>query len=290
VTSDRRPRRTNDHAGGGEQATGSPGRDRHRPPLPTRVDSLPDLPDAFDRTLDAGLAAIPLQLDPRARDALATHARLLLAWNTAINLTSIVEPGAIARLHVLDSLAAVPLIRARHADAGDLRIADLGSGGGYPGLALAAALPGARVLLVDSIAKKVRFLEAAGSITGLAAEGRVAARAVRAEELAAEVVAGRERPFDVVTARAVGALPDLVELAFPLLAVGGALVAWKRGDLGDELASARRAARALGRGVIRSEDVSVPGLDGHRLVLVDKRGPTPAGYPRDPARRARARW
>src|SRR5207253_9389696 len=62
VASDRRPRRTNDHAGGGEQAPGSPGRDRQRPPPPTRVDSPPELPPAYDRALDAGLAAIPLAI------------------------------------------------------------------------------------------------------------------------------------------------------------------------------------------------------------------------------------
>ena len=287
VTSDRRPRRPNDHAGGGEQATGSPGPNRQRPPLPTRVDSLPDLPAAYEHALDAGLAAIPLSLDAEARAALADQARLLIAWNAAINLTAIVEPEAIARLHVLDSLAAVPLLRTRGAA---LRIVDIGSGGGYPGLALAAALPDARVLLVDSTAKKVRFLEAAATATGLARTGRVRARALRAEDLAAEVRAGREAPFDVVTARAVGPLADLVELALPLLDVGGALVAWKRGDIEDELRAARRAAAALGGGAIVSHGVEVPGLEGHRLVVTDKRGPTPAGYPRDPGRRARDRW
>jgi 16S rRNA (guanine527-N7)-methyltransferase len=286
VASDRRPRRPNDHAGGGEQATGSPGQ-RRRAPLPTRVDSLPDLPAAYDAALQAGLAAIPLALDASARAALASHARLLIAWNAAINLTAIVEPDAIARLHVLDSLAAVPLLRERGPA---LRIVDVGSGAGYPGVALAAALPAAHVLLVDSVAKKVRFLEAAAGATGLATAGRVQARAIRAEELAAAVAAGREPAFDVVTARAVGALPDLVELAFPLLVVGGALVAWKRGDLGDELAAARRAARTLGRGTIRIHEVGLDGLAGHRLVVVEKRGPTPPGYPRDPGRRARSRW
>ncbi len=263
--------------------------DRHRAPLPTRVDSLPDLPPAYARALDAGLAAIPLELDPAARAAIDAHVRLLLAWNEAINLTAIVEPEAVARLHVLDSLAAVPLLRRRRAAGRALRIVDLGSGGGHPGLPFAAALPEARVLLVDSVAKKVRFLEAAAIATGLAG-GRVRTRAIRAEALAAEVRAGEEAPFDVVTARAVGALPDLVELAFPLLAVGGALVAWKRGEITDKVAAARRAAATLGRGTVTSHEPRLPGLDGHRLVVIEKRGATPEGYPRDPGRRARARW
>jgi len=294
VTSDRRPRRSNDHAGGGEQATGSPGPNRQRAPLPTRVDYLPPLPPAFEHALDEGLAAIPLILDAEARAALDAHVRLLLAWNVAINLTAIVEPEAVARSHVLDSLAAVPLLRELDARGaarrGGLRIVDIGSGGGFPGLALAAARPPDHVLLIDSVAKKVRFLEAAAEATGLAAGGRVHARTLRAEGLAAEVAARRESTFDVVTARAVGALPDLVELAFPVLAAGGVLIAWKRGDITVEVDAARRAAAALGRGTISSREVGVPGLEGHRLVLVEKRGPTPTGYPRDPGRRAKSRW
>jgi 16S rRNA (guanine527-N7)-methyltransferase len=248
--------------------------------------------------LDAGLPRIPLQVDPAVRDAIAAHVRLLLAWNMAINLTAITDPEAVARLHVLDSLVAVPLLRDRAARGragavARLRIADIGSGGGFPGIPIAAAMPAAQVVLVDSVAKKVRFLETAADATGLAGGlggGRVAARAIRAEDLAAEVRSGEVAPFDVVTARAVGSLADLVEVAFPLLAIGGALVAWKRGEIADEVTEARRAAATLGRGTIGSHEVTVAGLEGHRLVVVEKRGPTPAGYPRDPGRRARSRW
>jgi 16S rRNA (guanine527-N7)-methyltransferase len=303
VAPDRRPRRTNDHAGGGVQAAGSPGLDRPRAPLPTRVDSLPDLPAGYEGALEAGLAAIPLVLDAAARQALASHVRLLLAWNQAINLTTITEPADVARLHVVDSLTAAPILAGRFGDRA-FRLADVGSGGGYPGLALAVALPQAQAVLVDSTAKKARFLEAAAGATGLAPGGdsanrgaawrdgaaRVAIRAARAEAIAADVAAGREPPFDVVTARAVAALPELVELAFPLLRVGGVLVAWKRGKIGEELAGARRAVAALGGGTTEVRPIDVPGLDGHTLVIVEKRGRTPPGYPRDPGRRARSRW
>jgi 16S rRNA (guanine527-N7)-methyltransferase len=291
VAPDRRPRRTNDHAGGGEQAAGSQGPDRQRPPLPTRVDSLPQLPPAYDRALDAGLAAIPLAIDATARTALAAHARLLLAWNAAINLTTITNPEAVARLHVVDSLTAVPLLRERFGAAGtrSVRIVDIGSGGGYPGLAIAAAMPGAEVLAIDSTAKKVRFLEAAVDAAGLRG-GRAAARAIRAEALAIEVRSGREPEFDVVTARAVGALDQLLELAPPLLRIGGVLVAWKRGAIDDELAVASRAATILGGGRATVLGVTVPGLEEHRLVVIEKRRATPPGYPREPGRRARARW
>ena len=106
------------------------------------------------------------------------------------------------------------------------RFLDLGSGGGYPGLPLALALPAERALLVDSIAKKAAFLEVAVAAAGVA--GRVEIAAARAESLAADR-RHRER-WPAVTVRAVASLAELVELAFPLLAPGGVLVAWKRGS------------------------------------------------------------
>lgn len=221
--------------------------------------------------------------------------RLLLAWNRAINLTAIVEPRAIAILHVADSLAALPAIaRGIEATAGSgdvpsasARIVDLGSGAGFPGLPLAAALPATHVTLLDSVAKKTRFLAAAIEAAGLS--GRARARSSRAEELAREP---EERgAAAVVTARAVGPLEDLVELAMPLLAPGGALVAWKRGAIDDELAAASRAAHVLGAS---DPDVApVEGIEelrGHLLVTVRKTRPTPPGYPRDPVVRRRRPW
>jgi 16S rRNA (guanine527-N7)-methyltransferase len=93
-----------------------------------------------------------------------------------------------------------------------------------------------------------------------------------------------------VTARAVASLGELVELAFPLLEVGGRLVAWKRGEIGDEQLAARRALDALGGGSMETHPVPVSGLVDHRLVVVRKAGPTPRGYPRDPAARRRSPW
>ena len=255
---------------------------RQRDPLPTRVDSLPPLPDAYADALDRGLAELPLTLDPAAREAIDGHVRLLLAWNAAINLTSIRDPIAVARRHVLDSLAAVALLRGRRTQ----DLLDLGSGGGYPGLPLAAALTEIPVLLVESVAKKAAFLRTVTAATGLA--GRVAVGGLRAEALADDPRM-RERRSAIV-ARAVGRLADLVELAFPLLEPGGTLVAWKRGDLAGEMPAAVRAMRALGGGEMRVHPVHVTALPGHVLVEVRKAGRTPPGYPRDPARRARRPW
>jgi 16S rRNA (guanine527-N7)-methyltransferase len=253
-----------------------------REPLPTRVRDTPPLPAAYVDALERGLAALGLDLDDAVRATIDGHVRLLLAWTTAINLTAIREPAAVATGHVVDSLAAVPWLLMRGAD----RILDLGSGGGFPGLPIAAALTEAHVTLLEPIGKKARFLRAA--VTATERTERVTVIADRAEALAADPA--RRGTWSVVTARGVASTADLVELAFPLLVPGGALVAWKRGDLEGELAAAERAIDALGGGTIEVHDVAVDDLRDHRLVIATRTGPVPDGYPRDPAARRRRPW
>ena len=247
-----------------------------------RVEATPPLPAAYDDALATGLAEIGVELTSPARAAIDGHVRLLLAWNRAINLTAIRDPVEIAGAHVVDSLAAVPVFRKRKVD----RLVDIGSGGGFPGLPLAIALPATHALLADSIGKKVRFLETVLEAVGLA--GRVEAHAGRAEALARDPA--HRASWPAVTARAVAVLPDLVELAFPLLEPGGMLVAWKRGEIGSELAAAGRAAAALGGGTLETRPVESASLAGHCLVVVSKDGATPDRFPRDPALRRRSPW
>ena len=269
--------------------------DRPRDPLPTRVGQCPPLPQAYHDALDAGLADLSIELESTARTAIDGHVRLLLAWNRAINLTAIRDPAEIAVRHVLDSLTGLATLRERSID----RFVDLGSGGGFPGLPLAAALPADRALLVDSVAKKARFLMTVTAATGL--DDRVVAVAARAEALAADP-SDRAR-WPAVTARAVSSLGELAELALPLLRPHGILVAWKRigsdGALDAELLAARRAVDAIdGHGTI---EVLVPlsgraaermsQLAAHRLVVVTRSNvPIAPGWPRDPASRRRMPW
>lgn len=260
--------------------------DQPREPLPSLVEATPDLPAAYGRALDRALAGLDIRLTPAARAAIDGHVRLLLAWTRAINLTAIREPEAVAIAHVADSLTAVPWLARRSAPS----ILDLGSGGGFPGLPLAAALPDTEVLLLEAVAKKARFLDTVVAATGLADRVRVVS--ARAEALAR--APEHRTAWSVVTARAVAATADLVELAFPLLAPGGALVAWKRGDLRPELAAAERAVTALGGG--RLDVVPADGglveLAGHALVIATRSvtGRVPVAYPRDPAARSRRPW
>jgi 16S rRNA (guanine527-N7)-methyltransferase len=268
--------------------------DRPPDPLPTRVDTLPPLPAAYDRALDAGLAAIGLSLSDDARWTIDGHIRLLLAWNAAINLTAIRDPAGIAIRHVVDSLAALGILEGRRVRS----VVDLGSGGGFPGLPLAAALPAVRAVLVESVGKKARFLEAAVAATGLG--GRVDVRAVRAEALAPPPA-----PLGTaVLARALAPLAELVELAFPLLEPGGVLVAWKSAsaladDEGGEIVATHRAIAAIDPGatvevvpaVRDGAGPAVADLADHRLVVVTRgAGTIDKPWPRDPAARKRHPW
>lgn len=245
-----------------------------RAPLPTDPRTLPALPASYRTTLAACLRALDLRLSPAAQAAIDSQAQLLLAWSGSINLTALRAPEQVAREHIADSLAALPLLRGERPDG----LLDIGSGAGYPGLPLALALPVRRLALVESTAKKARFLEVVSHAARVLFEehGEAAPEieviAERAERLAAQDHAGA---WPLVTARAVARFDRLVELALPLLSPGGLLLAWKRDDgsgaLDRELHSA---ARALERGGLESpptiEVVTVPGLEDHRLVAVRK--------------------
>lgn len=243
--------------------------------------------DAASRgALERGLRLLGLDLDRATLVAISRHAALVLTWTRRLNLTATRDPEAFVRDHVLDSLAAVALLRARGID----RFLDLGSGAGLPGIPLALALPARDCLLVEATAKKATFLELAAAELGRADTIRVAA--ARVEELARDP---HERgSWPAVTARAVGSLAELVELALPLLRPGGLLVAWKAGRVIDELPAAERAAGALGGGQPELVSPDRPALrdllGGRRLVIVEKIRATPDGFPRPPAARRRRPW
>lgn len=222
-------------------------------------------PDAWD--LPAGFA-----------DAAERYVELLLDANRRLNLTRVVEPAAVARLHLLDALAALPLVDAL----APARALDLGSGGGVPGLVLALARPTISWTLVDSVGKKADALRGFADALGLR---NVAVLAERAESLGRDAE-HRER-HDLVTARACAPLPVLVEYGLPLLAVNGSLLAWK-GRIGeDELSGGLQAASELGGSAPRVRPTGVPQLGDHRFVVVRKEAPTPSRYPRRPGEPAR---
>jgi 16S rRNA (guanine527-N7)-methyltransferase len=202
--------------------------------------------------------------------------------NASVNLTAIVEPADIARKHFLDSFTAYAVRRW----SGRERVVDVGSGAGFPGLALRIALPKIRVTLVESVGKKVRFLEDVCALLGLT---DVEIRNERAEALARE----RRDQFDVGTARAVGTLGMVSEYLLPFLRVGGDAIVWK-GRVDAELPGAQRACAALGGEIVSIVPTASLGvgdvLPGRNLVVMRKIRPTPPRYPRTSAEARRRPW
>jgi 16S rRNA (guanine527-N7)-methyltransferase len=184
----------------------------------------------------------------------------------------------VARLHLLDSLSALPVLDGLAPS----RAVDLGSGGGVPGIVLALARPDVAWTLVDSVHRKADAMRGFVDALGL---DNVTVIAERAEILGRDPD-HRER-YDVVAARACAALPVLVELALPLVQLDGALLAWKGSLSGDELRAGEAGATLLGGDVPEVNATGLPALGDHRFVLVRKVKPTPARYPRRPGEPAR---
>lgn len=232
-------------------------------------------PESDLAALADGARAFGIALGAAQLAAFARHRALLLDWNQRINLTAITAPGEVLTRHFLDSLslalAVPPSLRA-----GAAALLDVGSGAGFPGLPLAIAFPAWRVTLLEATGKKVRFLEHAIS------ELRITnARALhgRAEEMA-HAASDRGR-YDLVAARALAALPTLLEYCQPFARVGGLTIALKKGDLAGELAAGQRAVEMLGGELHPPLPVTIPGLDDGRVLLVARQvHACPAIYPR----------
>lgn len=222
--------------------------------------------------LREGLAAMGVAAQAGQIDQLARYGQMLIDWNQRINLTAMTEPGQVAVYHFLDS--ATPLAAGLIPE--NAALADVGTGAGFPGLVLAILRPDLAVTLIEATGKKVSFLQAVIEALDLP---NVRALHLRGEE-AARNPAYREN-FSVVTARAVAALPTLLEVTLPLVRAGGRLVALKGPSVEEEVAAARKATALLGAAAGRIVPCQVPGSDRtHRLAVYEKRQKTPAAYPR----------
>lgn len=213
-------------------------------------------------------------------DSVERYVALLLEANARVNLTRVVAPGEVARLHLLDALAALPLVDATGAS----RVVDLGSGGGVPAIPLALARPDTEWVMVDSVRKKSAILLELAEALGLR---NTTVMAERAETLGRDP-AHRER-YGLATARACAPLPILAELAMPLVRVGGELLAWK-GPLGEDDEEVRRGRVAIGQlggGRLRIQPAGPEALGGHTFVLIPKQRATPARFPRRPGEPSR---
>jgi 16S rRNA (guanine527-N7)-methyltransferase len=215
----------------------------------------------------AGVTLTPDQLR-----AFREYERELLEWNAKFNLTAIDDPQKIRVKHFLDSLTC--LLAMGEGCKG--RVADVGTGAGFPGIPLKIACPGMRLSLIESVGKKAAFCQ---HVVELLRLKDVEVFPQRAETLGHDP-AHRER-YDWAVARAVAALPVLAEYLLPLVRVGGFALAMKGESAPAEAHAAENALRILGGELRRLVPVVLPGVEDERyLVVLEKRAATPAGYPR----------
>lgn len=220
------------------------------------------------QALASGLPQLERKLTDAQLDTFCAFGSALVEKNQVMNLTTITEPDQVARLHFLDCIA---LLGA--ANFYGKTVIDVGCGAGFPGVPLKIAEPSIDLTLLDSLKKRMDWLESTLPELGIEAQ----CVAARAEEYA---LAHREQ-YDIAVSRAVARLTMLAELCLPLVRVGGHFVAMKSADSDEELSQAARAIATLGGKVTRIWDYPVPGTDAvHRAVVITKVKATPKPYPR----------
>ena len=221
----------------------------------------------MEQILREGLCA--LSLPAEAAKPLAEFAARLLEKNQVMNLTAITDPADVARLHLLDCAALLNIVPFKGKS-----VVDVGTGAGFPGMPLRILEPDFDLTLLDSLGKRITWLEEVCQDMGLQ---RVSAVHARAEEFAAD----QREQYDLATSRAVAQLNILCELALPLVKVGGQFLAMKAVDSDMEIDAARGAIGQLGGKIAGIRDYTIPGTDiTHRLVIIEKVKPTPAQFPR----------
>lgn len=224
----------------------------------------------MEQLLRDGLAS--LGLPGEGVPALLRYAEALVETNKVMNLTAITDPEQVARLHFLDSAALLGCA----GDLSGMTLIDVGTGAGFPGMALKLLCPELKLTLLDSLAKRLDWLAAVCSRLGLEDVEIVHARA---EEQGLKP--GFRDHFDFATARAVADLRVLCELCLPFVRVGGRFLAMKAADSQEELDAARTAIQTLGGRRLEDYTYTIPGTDViRRVAVIEKTAPTPKPYPR----------
>lgn len=223
----------------------------------------------LEEVLRSGFAELSLPLDARALERYRLYANALEETNKVMNLTAIEGEDETARLHFLDSAALLTL-----ADFAGKRVIDVGTGAGFPGLALKIAQPEIELVLLDSLDKRIAFLRETCRELGFEDVACVHARAEDAPK-------AWRGGFDIAVSRAVARLNVLCELCLPLVKTGGLFIAMKGSEHAEELREAKNAVRLLGGQIEAERDYLIPGTEvRHSAILIRKIADTPPKYPR----------
>ena len=218
------------------------------------------------KTLSEGLPRLGLQLPESVQDTLCAFGSAVVEQNKVMNLTAITEPEQVAKLHLLDCLSLLTV-----ADLAGKRMIDVGCGAGFPGVPVKIACPQVDLTLLDSLGKRMNWLETVLPQLGVEATCITA----RAEE----AITTRREQYDIATSRAVARLNILLELTAPYVKVGGYVLAMKGTAAQEELDEAKNAIRRLG---LKLEKIAQFPVDGtaHTVIVLKKVAPTPPQYPR----------
>ena len=222
--------------------------------------------DIMSQTLREGLPELGLELSEDRQKTLCAFGQAVVKQNEVMNLTAITEPAAVAKLHLLDSLTVLSA-----ADLRGKRVIDVGCGAGFPGVPVAISCPEAQVTLLDSLGKRVKWLETILPQLGVNAQCITA----RAEEAVSQC----RESYDFALSRAVARLNILLELTAPYVKVGGAVLAMKGAAAREELEEAKSAIKKLGLKLEKVKDFSIDGAT-HSVIVLRKVSPTPNAYPR----------
>lgn len=203
----------------------------------------------------------------------AVFYRMMIEWNGKMNLTAITEEDEFIKKHILDSLAVVKFVEKLNLSSG--KVLDLGTGAGFPGIPLKIYFDNLNITLMDALQKRINFLN---EVIKELALSNIATVHLRAEEISKTNL---RETFDMVTSRAVAALPTLLEYAMPFVKAGGYFIAWKGGKAREEADLSKNALKILGGKIIEISDVKIPNLDEERaLIIIRKDKVTPLKYPR----------
>lgn len=222
--------------------------------------------------LEKKLGELGIKQDQNQLERFHKFYQLLIEWNKVMNLTGITEYEDVVEKHFVDSLSIIKAIDL----SGIHTVIDVGTGAGFPGIPLKIAFPHLRVVLLDSLNKRIKFLDEVISQLGLTEIRTIHGRAeeyARKEEY-------REQ-FDLCVSRAVANLSTLSEYCLPYIQVGGMFVPYKSGEIDDEVEQSKKAVRILGGNIKDVMKFELPGTDIHRsFVLIHKEQHTQKKYPR----------